>query len=134
MLRLAAISLRGRPDQAEQVRRFGASHRFVLDYVVEEVLAGLPPETQDFLLRTSILDRLCGALCDAVTGRSDGQARLEELERANLLIIPLDDERRWYRYHALFAEVLRARLRILHPGRAARPPRAGGGLACRAGR
>ena len=114
VLRLAAISLRGRPDQAEQVRRFGASHRFVLDYVVEEVLGGLPFETQDFLLRTSVLDRLCGPLCDAVTGHANGQARLEELERANLLIIPLDDERRWYRYHALFAEVLRARLRILH--------------------
>ncbi len=115
-LRLAAVSLRGRPDQAGLVRRFGASHRFVLDYVVEEVLAGLPSETQDFLLRTSVLDRLCGPLCDAVTGREDGQARLEELERANLLIIPLDDERRWYRYHALFAEVLRARLRILDSG------------------
>ncbi len=116
VLRLAAISLRGRSDQAGQVRRFGASHRFVLDYIVEEVLGGLPPETQDFLLRTAVLDRMCGSLCDAVTGRSDGQARLEELERANLLIIPLDDERRWYRYHALFAEVLRARLRILRPG------------------
>jgi LuxR family transcriptional regulator, maltose regulon positive regulatory protein len=114
VLRLAAISLLGRPDQAEQVRRFGASHRFVLDYVVEEVLGGLPFETQDFLLRTSVLDRLCGPLCDAVTGHANGQARLEELERANLLIIPLDEERRWYRYHALFAEVLRARLRILH--------------------
>ncbi len=114
-LRLAAVSLRGRPDHAELVRRFGATHRFVLDYVVEEVLAGLPPETQDFLLRTSILDRLCGPLCDAVTGGTDGQARLEELERANLLIIPLDDERSWYRYHALFAEVLRARLRTLLP-------------------
>jgi LuxR family maltose regulon positive regulatory protein len=115
VLRLAAISLRGRSDQAGQVRRFGASHRFVLDYIVEEVLAGLPLETQDFLLRTAVLDRLCGPLCDAITGRADGRAQLEELERANLLIVPLDDERRWYRYHALFAEVLRARLRILHP-------------------
>jgi LuxR family maltose regulon positive regulatory protein len=114
VLRLAAVSLRDRPDQAERVRRFGATHRFVLDYVVEEVLAGLPAGTQDFLLRTSILDRLCGPLCDAVTGRADGQDRLEELERANLLIVPLDDERRWWRYHALFADVLRARLRVLH--------------------
>ena len=113
-LRLAAVSLRGRPDQAERVRRFGASHRFILDYVVEQVLAGLPPGTQEFLLRTSILDRLCGSLCDAVSGKGQGQARLEELERANLLIVPLDDERRWYRYHALFAEVLRARLAMLH--------------------
>ena len=114
-LRLAAVSLRGRPDHAELVRRFGASHRYILDYVVEEVLAGLPRESQEFLLRTSILDRLCGPLCEAVAGGRDGQARLEELERANLLIIPLDDERRWYRYHALFAEILRARLRTLHP-------------------
>ena len=115
VLRLAAISLRGRANQAEQVRRFGASHRFVLDYIVEEVLAGLPQDRQDFLLRTSVLERLCGPLCDAVAGPADGQARLEELDRANLLIVPLDDERQWYRYHALFAEVLRARLRILHP-------------------
>ena len=119
VLRLAAISLRGRRDHAELVRRFGATHRFVLDYVVEEVLAGLPPETQEFLLRTSILDRLTRPLCDAVTGSADGQERLEELERANLLIVPLDDERRWYRYHALFAGVLRARLGMRHPGEVA---------------
>ncbi len=114
-LRLAAVSLRGRPDHADLVRRFGASHRFILDYVVEEVLAGLPRETQDFLLRTSILERLSGSLCDALTGRADGQARLEALEHLNLLIIPLDDERRWYRYHALFGEILRARLATVHP-------------------
>ena len=77
-LRLAAISLRGRPDHADQVRRFGASHRYVLDYVVEEVLAGLPRESQEFLLRTSILERLCGPLCEAVAGEPDGQGRLEE--------------------------------------------------------
>jgi LuxR family maltose regulon positive regulatory protein len=115
VLRLATVALRGRPDRAELVRRFGASHRFVLDYVVEEVLAELDPEAQRFLLRTSILARLCGSLCDAVTGGSGGGERLEQLERANLLTIPLDDERRWYRYHALFAEVLRARLIMLHP-------------------
>ena len=113
-LRLAAVSLRGRPDHAELVGRFGASHRYILDYVVDEVLAGLPRESQEFLVRTSILDRLCGRLCEAVVGGGDGQARLEELERANLLIVPLDEERRWYRYHALFAEILRARLRTLH--------------------
>lgn len=113
-LRLASVSLQGRTDHAELVRRFGATHRYVLDYVVDEVLAGLPPETHDFLLRTSILERLCGPLCDAVTGGSDGQARLGELERANLLIVPLDEERRWYRYHALFAEVLRSRLAAAH--------------------
>ena len=114
-LRLAALSLRGRSNHAQVVRQFGASHRYILDYVVEEVLASLPPETQQFLLRTSILDRLSGALCEAVTGTADGQAQLEELERANLLIVPLDDERRWYRYHALFAEILRARLTLQHP-------------------
>jgi ATP/maltotriose-dependent transcriptional regulator MalT len=109
------VSLHGRPNHAELVARFGASHRFILDYVVEEVLAGLPAATQDFLLRTSILDRLTASLCATVAGVPDGQARLEELERANLLIVPLDDERTWYRYHALFAEILRARLGLLHP-------------------
>ena len=114
-LRLAAVSLRDRPDPAELVRRFGASHRFVLDYVADEILAGLPDATQGFLLRTSILDRLTGPLCDALTGGDDGAERLEAVERLNLLIVPLDEERRWYRYHALFAEILRARLRALHP-------------------
>jgi LuxR family transcriptional regulator, maltose regulon positive regulatory protein len=114
-LRLAAVSLHGRPDLAGAVRRFGASNRYVLDYVVEEVLAGLSPDTQDFLLRTSVLDRLSGPLCDAVTGGTGGQASLEDLERANLLITPLDDERRWYRYHALFAQILQARLAARHP-------------------
>jgi LuxR family transcriptional regulator, maltose regulon positive regulatory protein len=114
VLQLAGLSLAGRPDITSRVRDFAATNRFVLDYVVEEVLAGLPPDTQDFLLRTSILERLSGPLCDAVTGERAGQARLEELERANLLILPLDDERRWYRYHALLAEILRARLAALH--------------------
>ena len=113
--RLAGASLRGRPNHEELVQRFGASNRYVLDYIVEEVLAGLSPDTQRFLLRTSILERLSGPLCEAVTGDPEGQARLEELERANLLIVPLDDERRWYRYHALFAEILRARLTAAHP-------------------
>ena len=115
------------------MRRFGASHRYILDYVVEEVLAGLPRESQEFLLRTSILERLCGPLCEAVAGGGDGQARLEELERANLLIIPLDDERRWYRYHALFAEILRARLRTLHPDEVAELHATSVGLARGAG-
>lgn len=114
-LRLAAVSLRGRANQPELVARFGASHRFILDYVLEEVLAGLPTGTQDFLLRTSILEQLCASLCEAVTGEPNGQTRLEELDRANVLIVPLDDDRRWYRYHALFAELLRARLGMLRP-------------------
>jgi LuxR family maltose regulon positive regulatory protein len=115
ILQLAGLALAGQPDIQVRVREFAATHRFVLDYVVEEVLAGLPMETVAFLLRTSILERLTGPLCDAVTGVSGGQERLEALERANLLIMPLDDERRWYRYHALFADVLRARLAVLHP-------------------
>ena len=114
-LRLAAISLQGRPDPVGVVERFGATHRFLLDYVLEEVLGNLPAEAETFLLRTSILGRLSGPVCDAVTGGTDGQARLEALERANLLIIPLDDERIWYRYHALFADILRVRLAILRP-------------------
>lgn len=114
-LQLAALSLRGRPDVGAMVRRFGASHRFILDYVVEEVLAGLPQATHEFLLQTSILDRLSGRLCDAVTGETGGQGRLEGFEQANLLIGALDDERHWFRYHALFAEILRARLRAAHP-------------------
>ncbi|HEY6056566.1 MAG TPA: hypothetical protein VIV06_00965, partial [Candidatus Limnocylindrales bacterium] len=120
VLQLAGLSLAQRADVAGGVRDFAATHRFVLDYVVEEVLAGLRPDTQDFLLQTSILERLGGPLCDAVTCQPGGQARLEELDRANLLIIPLDDERRWYRYHALFAEVLRARLLASHPDEVAR--------------
>ena len=129
-IQLAGLSLRGRPNASEAVRRFGAGHRFILDFVAEEVLAGLPPSTFDFLLRTSVLERLTGPLCDTVANRGDeegettspaamagpgGQAMLEGLERANLFVVPLDDERRWYRYHHLFADLLRARLALLHP-------------------
>jgi LuxR family maltose regulon positive regulatory protein len=111
-LQLAAVSLRGQEDAAAFIRSFSGGHRFVLDYLVEEVLGRQPPETADFLLRTSILDRLCGPLCDAVTldAASPGQRTLERLERANLFIVPLDDERRWYRYHHLFGDLLRQRL------------------------
>ncbi len=114
-LQLAAISLQGHPDATSFITSFTGSHHFVLDYLAEEVLHRQPASVQTFLLRTSILDRLCGPLCDAVVlapaacGPS-GQATLEELERANLFLVPLDDERRWYRYHHLFAEVLRQRL------------------------
>jgi ATP/maltotriose-dependent transcriptional regulator MalT len=113
-LQLAALSLRGRPNPGDLVRQVGASNRFILDYVVEEVLAGLEPATQEFLLETSILDQLTGSLCDVVTGGAGGQERLEGFERANLLIGALDEERQSFRYHALFAEVLRARLRAAH--------------------
>ena len=111
-LQLAAISLQGRDDVAGFIRSFAGSHHFVLDYLVEEVLQQQPESIQTFLLRTSILDRLCGPLCDAVMSESvaSGQETLEYLERANLFIVPLDNERRWYRYHHLFAELLRQRL------------------------
>src|SRR5439155_12723986 len=91
------------------------SQRYILDYLVEEVLQRQPEDTQMFLLQSAILTRLTGPLCDAVTGRADGQALLEELERANLFLIPLDEERGWYRYHQLFAEVLRLRLQQTQP-------------------
>jgi len=121
-LKMAVLSLQGRRAQhaSDFIQAFSGSHHYVLDYLVEEVLTLQPESVQDFLLQTSILERLTGSLCDAVTGRSDGQAMLEGLERANLFLVPLDDERHWYRYHHLFADLLRARLRQFLPGSAAR--------------
>ncbi len=111
-LQLAAISLQGRADAAGFIASFAGSHHFVLDYLLEEVLQRQPESIRTFLLRTSILDRLCGPLCDAVMSESvaSGQETLEYLERANLFIVPLDNERRWYRYHHLFGDLLRQRL------------------------
>jgi LuxR family maltose regulon positive regulatory protein len=114
-LQLAALSARGRAGGEAQdvggfVADFTGSHRFVLDYLVEEVLDGLPEELRSFLLDTSVLDQPTASLCDALTGRGDGQHVLEQLERASLFVVPLDDQRHWYRYHHLFAEALRARL------------------------
>ncbi|MFC5702392.1 LuxR C-terminal-related transcriptional regulator [Cohnella faecalis] len=112
-LQLAAISMQGHKDAAGFIKSFTGSHRFVLDYLVEEVLQQQSDSVQAFLLRTSVLDRMCGPLCDAVQRPDDstsGQETLEALERANLFIVPLDNERRWYRYHHLFAELLRQRL------------------------
>jgi LuxR family transcriptional regulator, maltose regulon positive regulatory protein len=111
-LQLAAISLQGHPNPARFITEFTGSHRFVMDYLAEEVLQRQPEHVQVFLVRTSILDRLCGPLCDAVllAPSGSGQATLEYLERANLFLVPLDHERRWYRYHHLFAELLRQRL------------------------
>jgi LuxR family maltose regulon positive regulatory protein len=117
-LQLAALSMRNRDDLAGFIASFSGRHRGVFDFLAEEVLAHQPPDVRDFLLETSILDSLAGPLCDAVTGRSDGQAMLEELERANLFIIALDDERRWFRYHHLFADFLRGRLAAEAPTRA----------------
>jgi len=118
-LQLAAISMQGHQDAASFIQSFTGSHHFVLDYLIEEVLQQQPEDVQTFLLRTSILDRLCGPLCDAVLGSpyASGQETLEYLEHANLFIIPLDNERRWYRYHHLFGELLRKRLgQSLVPG------------------
>lgn len=114
-LQLAALSLQQRPDAADAVRSFAGSHRFVFDYLVEEVLRRRPEPERTFLLQTAVLDRMSGALCDAVTGLRDGREMLERLERANLFVVPLDDRRQWYRYHHLFADVLRTRLRAEHP-------------------
>ncbi len=111
-LQLAALSMQGQSDPAGFIKSFTGSHRFILDYLVEEVLGRQPGEIQNFLLYTSILERLCGPLCDAVLGTpsGSGQSTLEELEHANLFLVPLDNERRWYRYHHLFGELLRQRL------------------------
>jgi LuxR family maltose regulon positive regulatory protein len=109
-LQLAALSLRGREDLSGFVRAFTGSHRFVFDYLMDEVFARQPESIQSFLLQTSILERLNAPLCNALTERADSQAMLEELERNNLFLTALDDERRWYRYHHLFADVLRHRL------------------------
>jgi LuxR family maltose regulon positive regulatory protein len=109
-LQLAALSMQGRDDIPDFVAGFAGDDRYIVDYLVEEVLQSQPPPIRDFLLATSILGRMTGSLCDAVTGRADGRATLEGLDRANLFLVPLDDRRRWYRYHHLFAEVLQARL------------------------
>jgi LuxR family maltose regulon positive regulatory protein len=109
-LQLAALSLRGRDDAARFVADFAGDSRFVVDYLADEVLDRQPASVRGFLLDTSVLDRLTGPLCDAVTGQRRGRAMLESLERQNLFVVPLDDHRRWYRYHHLFADVLHAHL------------------------
>ena len=142
-LQLAALSMQGRTDVSGFIAAFAGDDRYIVDYLAEEVLHRQPAAVRDFLLKTSILDRLGGGLCDAITGRQDGRAMLEHLERGNLFVVPLDDSRHWYRYHHLFADVLRAHLgeelpgelSALHDGRAlvraerrhdrCHPPRAG---------
>ncbi len=113
-LQLAVLSMQGHADIPSYIKSFSGSHRFIIDYLTEEVLQQQPQSVRDFLLHTCILDRLSGRLCDSLTGRSDGQSMLEELEAANLFIVPLDDERRWYRYHSLFSDFLRHRLSQSH--------------------
>jgi LuxR family maltose regulon positive regulatory protein len=112
-LQLAAVAMQGIEDLGAFVRSFTGSHRFILDYLMDEVLNRQPAEVQGFLLKTSILDRLNGSLCDAVTGQPGSADRLRALEAANLFLFPLDQTRTWYRYHRLFAELLRHRLRQL---------------------
>lgn len=115
-LYLAALALQGRAsDSADFVAEFTGSHRYVLDYLLDEVLQRQPEGLQSFLLKTSILDLLNSSLCDAVTGSENSRAVLEQLERANLFLVPLDDKRHWYRYHHLFAEFLRSRLQQTQP-------------------
>jgi LuxR family maltose regulon positive regulatory protein len=114
-LYLAALSLRGRADTAELIGSFAGDDRHIVDYLSTEILAGQPPEIRAFLLRTAVLRRLCGPLCDAVTGGRDSAAVLERIERDNLFLVPLDTTREWYRYHHLFGELLRHELRRSHP-------------------
>src|SRR6266576_1856570 len=109
-LQLAALSMQGREDTAAFIDGFAGDDRYIVDFLAEEVLQRQPGHVQHFLLQTSILDRLSGPLCDAVTGQDGGKAKLTTLERGNLFLVPLDDRRQWYRYHQLFADVLHARL------------------------
>jgi LuxR family maltose regulon positive regulatory protein len=114
-VQLAALSLRRHADPDGFIETFAGSNRYVLDYLTGEVLAGQPEHVLCFLLETSVLERLCGPLCDAVTGRTGSQKMLEELDRANLFVVPLDEVRHWWRYHHLFADLLRARLERERP-------------------
>ena len=114
-LQLAALSLQGREDSRAFIMAFSGSHHYVMDYLIQEVLKRQSVATQDFLLQTCILDRLCASLCDAVTRRSGSQAILDYLERANLFLVALDETGQWYRYHRLFAEALRQQLKQTDP-------------------
>jgi ATP/maltotriose-dependent transcriptional regulator MalT len=114
-LYLAALSMRGRADPRALIDRFAGDDRHLVDYLTGEVLARQPPELRSFLLRTSILTRVCGPLCDVVTDRDDSALILGELERSNLLLMPLDNKREWYRYHPLLAELLQRELERTDP-------------------
>lgn len=114
-LQLAALSMQGRGDVGDFVASFTGSHHYVVDYLVEEVLSLQSEKTRNFLLKTSILERMNAPLCNTLTGESDGQLMLEKLEQANLFVVGLDNERQWYRYHQLFADVLQIRLRQSNP-------------------
>ena len=118
-LQMAALSMRGRDDVSNFIQSLSGSHRFIMDYLVEEVLERQPPAVRTFLLETSILDRLSAPLCDNVTGSSQSQAMLADLEQRNLFLVPQDDTRRWYRYHHLFGDLLQSRLLALEADRVA---------------
>ncbi len=126
-VQLAALSLQGHSNPALFVATFAGSNRHVLDYLTEEVLGRQPEQVVTFLMETSILERLSASLCNAVTGRSDSQSLLEELERTKLFVVPLDDVREWWRYHHLFADLLRARLVRERPRRVRELHRAAAG-------
>src|SRR5262245_16139368 len=115
-LQLSALSLQGRTNRSELVKEFAGDNRFVLDYLLEEVLNCQTEQVQDFLLRTSVLTRLNGSLCDALTEDQSGHEMLEQLERANLFLIRLDNRGEWFRYHHLFADLLRLKLKQKQPG------------------
>ncbi len=114
-LYMAALSLKGHSDSAAFINVFAGSHRYILDYLSEEVLNQQSEVIQHFLVQTSILERLSGPLCEAVTEQPKSQAILEKLEQSNLFIVPLDDQRGWYRYHHLFTDVLRRQLQQSQP-------------------
>ena len=114
-LQLAALSMKGREDVSGFVRTFAGDNRYVVDYLIEEVLQKQPERIRSFLLQTSILERLNGPLCDAVTDQEEGNVLLGALERGNFFVVPLDDKRHWYRYHHLFADVLFAHLMAEQP-------------------
>jgi LuxR family maltose regulon positive regulatory protein len=116
-LQMLALSLQDRVDRTQFIKAFSGSHRYILDYLMEEVLERQPTELRTFLLETSILERMCAPLCQHITGQTNAQEILEKIDHSNLFLVPLDDDRRWYRYHHLFADLLRTRLKEIHPDR-----------------
>ena len=114
-LQLAALSIQGRENPSDMIATFGGGHEYIVDYLVEEVLERQPENLKTFLLQTSILGRMKGSLCDVLTGQSDGEVTLEQLEKANLFVTSLGGEQRWYRYHHLFADVMANRLQRFYP-------------------
>src|SRR5690606_25126864 len=116
-LHLAALSLRQHPDPSSFVERFCGTHRYILDYLTEEVLDHQPREIRQFLLDTCVLDRLSGPVCDAIRGATDSQQTLEQIEQSGLFLVPLDSNREWWRYHGLFADLLRSRFKYNDPDR-----------------